>query len=521
MLEQERLQGLFIKSQQQLWHYEHEYSELKKAYQQEKYHRLLLQQEFDTLINSSFWRYSAPFRSLIQWFKTNSIFTIFYRNKSLAHKSKEKHSDIVQYSEQIPIHIIKPMDVLAYIKGGQDIINIFHQQQNRHSELILDLIANKIFNYYEPRAINKAPIFSQANEFGYCLMGPIFFTFIIWLIKQSKKDKVDQLLFLSREGWLLKQLYKTIQSHPNIKKSSVIAQGSYFYCSRSFVGLASINNKEDFSLLLNSHYKGSVKKLLQSRFGLQNLTLFIDLFGKDVLDIQICLPQNKEEIKQYLSMIYPTIQKQVYSDKAIFLNYWQQQTANAKQPAIVDIGYSGSLQKGMIKLTKQTLNGYYFVTNESAKQIITLGGQCHSCFGHLLAFDQMNKLTIHRYSLLLEAIMTSPEGQLKFFKQSEQNITPKFKEKGVSQTHFDTINNIHQGILNYATDMLDILGDEAFELNFDKHQLTELISLVVNKKVDIGDLSDSLSVEDEFSGNNEINVLDLYAQKNEETSVTL
>ena len=230
--------------------------------------------------------------------------------------------------------------------------------------------------------------------------------------------------------------------------------------------------------------------------------------------MEVNLPQDRDEIEQYLSMIYPALQQQASADKAVFLNYWQQHIQQkSAQPAIVDIGYSGTLQKSMLKLTHQPINGYYFVTNESAAQIKTLGGECHSCFGHLLAYDKMNDLTIHRYSLLLEAIMTSPEGQLKGFSQSEHKITPEFKEKGISQHHFDTIDTIHQGIINYTSDMLDVLGDEIFELDFDANNVTELMSLVVNKKIDIAELTDSLSVEDEFSGNEELNVLDFYKEK--------
>lgn len=438
--------------------------------------------------------------------------------EKLLHIGDNEHSDIqipVDTGFHNPVHLMRPIAFLGCMQGGREIMNVFRQQKNWQNELMLGLIANKTLSYYEHAKTNQTPIFSQPKEFGYCLMGPIFFTFILWLIKQSKNDQSDQLLFLSRDGWLLEQLYNTIQSHPKIKKPS-IAQGNYFYCSRSFIGLASMTNKEDFSLLLTPHYKGTLKKLLHSRFGLQDLSAFIKLFGKDVLDREVRLPHDRDEIDQYLSIIYPSIQAQADSDKALFLDYWQQQVANAKQPAIVDIGYSGTLQKAMIKLTGQGLKGYYFVTNESAKQIITLGGQCHSCFGHLLPFDQMNDLTIHRYSLLLEAIMTSPEGQLKRFKRSAHHIAPEFKEKGLSQTHFDTINAIHQGILKYTSDMIDVLGDEVFDVTLDKHQITELMSLIVNKKVNIGDLTHSLSVEDEFSGNSEINILDFYAQKTED-----
>jgi hypothetical protein len=127
--------------------------------------------------------------------------------------------------------------------------------------------------------------------------------------------------------------------------------------------------------------------------------------------------------------------------------------------------------------------------------------------------------------------MTSPEGQLKYFNQStDQVITPKFKDKGLSQHHFETINTIHKGIIDYTSDMLNVLGNDIFTFNtglkntnnssqqhtqFNANQTTELMALIVNRKVDIGELTKSLSVEDEFSGNQELNVLDFYDAKKE------
>ena len=429
------------------------------------------------------------------------------------HVGDNEHSDIQLPVDQkflLPIHVMRPLAFLGNIAGGQAIIDIFRQQKNWPNELMLGLIANKVLNYYEQEH-NQAAVFSHAENFGYSLMGPILFSFMSWLINHAIKDKTDSLLFLSRDGWLLEQLFNSIKSHHKITHSMPLADANYFYCSRSFIGLAAIDTLDDLSLLLAPHYNGSVQKLLKSRFGLNDLQAFIDHFGEDELLTQVSLPDDREKIEHYLRSIFPSIQEQAQSAKNLFTQYWQQTvSADHQHPAIVDIGYSGTLQKAMLKLLAIPLSGYYFVTNESAEQITTLGGHCQSCFGHLLAYDQMNELTIHRYSLLLEAILTSPEGQLDSFARKDDKIIPLFKKKGLSQLHFDTIDSIHKGIISFTNDMLDVIGDDLFKLQLDSEQLSELLSLVINKKIDIGELSQSLSVEDEFSGNGELSVLDFY-----------
>ncbi len=437
--------------------------------------------------------------------------------KQLLHIGDNEHSDIQVLVDKkfiTPVHILRPASLTGNIKGGRSIISIFRKNHTWQNELMLGLIANRISQHLDKKPGENAVVFKDPHLFGYTIIGPIIFSFMAWLIKSVITGNNSKLLFLSREGWLLNILYKKITEHPEIAGSDInLPESSYFYCSRSFIGLAAIEQPADLNILLSSHYNGTFKKLLTGRFGIEDeeLTPFTKILNKETISQQIKLPEDFETVSNLLTKCIAPLTELAGNKKNKFQQYWNQQTQGAERcPAIVDIGYSCTIQKAIMKVTDIPLTGYYFLTNSTAQAILEQGGQCNAAYGNMIPVEYINKLTLHRYSLLLEAILTSPEGQMKGF---TNDLTPTFKPKGVSQEKFDTIKKVHRGIIDFSMDTLYVVGRDFIKIDWEKEHTPELLSLVINKKIDISSLSQSFSVEDEFCGNHELSVLDFYRNK--------
>lgn len=75
--------------------------------------------------------------------------------------------------------------------------------ENVSESILYGLIINKgIFN--DPFKWNKTKglyCVNNLHEYGYSIIGPILFEFMMWLIKSLQDDKKMSLLFLSREGY--------------------------------------------------------------------------------------------------------------------------------------------------------------------------------------------------------------------------------------------------------------------------------------------------------------------------------
>jgi len=136
------------------------------------------------------------------------------------------------------------------------------------------------------------------------------------------------------------------------------------------------------------------------------------------------------------------------------------------------------------------LNGYYFITEIQALKLCLSGSNYKAYFGEFI--DPMRKtLPVHRYSLLLEAVLTAPTGQLlRFCRESEDatEIIPEFKDPGVSQDKFPTNSSIHEGVLRFYSGLMDRFGQSALDIEFSKDLVQLCYKLVAKGDLGIGDL---------------------------------
>ncbi|WP_200333347.1 rhamnan synthesis F family protein [Thiocystis violacea] len=433
----------------------------------------------------------------------------------LQHVGDNEHSDVqvlVDRGFPHPVHVMRPAALLGILPGGQAFIRCFRERPSWRNELILGLVANRVNRHLTTTPEPTHRPFADPDVFGYGIIGPIVFVFMAWLIRRLQEDGATSARFLSREGWLLERLYGAMRSHPAVSAVAPdLPAGVYCYCSRSVVGLAAIRDEADLALLLAAHYDGSFRQLLTARFGLLDVEDIAAKLGEEVLDENLRLPEDHHRIQVLLRDCLPELLKASAVLRAAVRDYWAGLgCAEDQRPAIIDIGYSGTIQLALMQVLEQPLSGYYAVTNTSAGRVLDGGGGCASCFGHLLPLERMDREAIHRYALVLEAVLTSPEGQLGGFERRDGRVMPVFKPGGASQRSFPTLERIHEGALRFCVDVLDAVGSAALRGDWDLRAVSGLLPLIVDRHLDIGALSQALSVEDQYCGNQELSVLDFY-----------
>lgn len=433
---------------------------------------------------------------------------------SLLHVGDNEQSDVqvlVDRGFPHPVHLMRPAALLGVLPGGQALIRSFRRRPSWRNELVLGLVANRVSLALGRGGDPRRP-FADPHVFGYGILGPIVFVFMAWLIRRARRDRVTSLGFLSREGWLLEQVYRRMRGHAAFAGlTDALPPGRYLYCSRSVFGLAAVRREADLDIFLSSHYDGSLSQFLSARLGLTDLGPIVAELGESVLEQPFRLPEDRYVLASHLRRCLPALLAESERLRALVQAYWASCLgADDGHPAIVDLGYSGTIQLGLMQVIGQAVQGYYFVTNASAGRILERGGDCASCFGHLLPLERMNDEPIHRYSLLLESVLTSPEGQLAGFTLVDGRPLPRFRPGGTAQSHFPTLQLVHDGVGDFCDDILDVLGAERLDGDWDLDAIAGLVPLVVERVLDIGSLSASLSVEDQYCGNDELSVLDFY-----------
>ncbi|MGZ0786607.1 HAD-IA family hydrolase [Pseudomonas saponiphila] len=437
--------------------------------------------------------------------------------KQWLHVGDNEHSDLQRPLDagfMHPIHVMRAAD--QFLLFNEDAAS-WMLQEHWQEGLLLGLLANRLF--LPNRAASPIGIDGESRrveirslrDFGYLTIGPALTVFMAWLLGRARVDRVELLLYASREGHLLKQAHDLI--FERLSPSDVaLPAGAYFLCSRASAGLAAIQDNLSLELLLDAHFNGSFGELLSSRYCIENLAPFVARLGEEAMQRPIVLPLERPRAIKQLGQCLDLISAQSEIACERYRRYAHGLIAN-RRSALVDIGYSGTIQKALASVVEGIVGGYYFVTTDKARCVDSLGQFAKGCFGDFID-PFRSDVPLYQYSLLFEAVLTAPHGQLLGFDAAG---APRYKSPGLAQRHFTEIEEIHAGALEFLDDALRVVGP-AFSHLGSCHRASQLpIRQVMECRWQLDfDLS-PLHVEDDFSGNSEISIFEFYKRQRERT----
>lgn len=101
---------------------------------------------------------------------------------------------------------------------------------------------------------------ASAHDIAYLFFAPMICDFVIWLHEHICEEKLGNVFFCARDGYLIKKLYDRLVGN----ESSI-----YFLTSRIAAVRAGIRNKEDITYLEKIKFSGTMQEQLWKRFGLK------------------------------------------------------------------------------------------------------------------------------------------------------------------------------------------------------------------------------------------------------------
>jgi hypothetical protein len=186
-------------------------------------------------------------------------------------------------------------------------------------------------------SITKNP--KSLEELGYTFFGPLVFNYFNWL-KDEVKDG-DLILFNSREGYFLNQLYQDFKIKYNLPHSV------YFKTSRKLSSLSSFVSEYDIYQSFGLHrYNGTLSDLLKYRFGLDYI---------NVSDIKIDTLDKLPDLSLYISDI---LEKSKVL-RTQYKKYIEITIGKSDNVYMVDSGYQGTTQYYLQKTFDLDLKGRY------------------------------------------------------------------------------------------------------------------------------------------------------------------
>ncbi|ULJ61201.1 hypothetical protein [Wielerella bovis] len=329
------------------------------------------------------------------------------------------------------------------------------------------LIANKF--YAEPwNKLTSDNLFAGSNfKYGYCAIGSLVLGFSQWLYRRARLNGTKKLYFLARDGYILKEAFDTLYGD-----DPDAPQTEYLLSSRRSVIVPAIQTKEDIHELASLNFNArTLKSFLINRFGVEIEQIPSHILEKyRFKEDTIVSPQfHFAKLLALLTEIQDIIFATAQAERETYLQYLEEKQfikdldiLGEKGVALVDIGYSGTMQYYLTKLLGKKMNGYYFLTHNFARDYYP-----DAVFeGYLANLDDHRTAYRHKlndFVFIFESAFSSQDGSLLKFERDGQDIRPIFIEAEEEKVRQQALQRIHDGVNVFIHDVKQRFGNRIHE----------------------------------------------------------
>lgn len=313
--------------------------------------------------------------------------------------------------------------------------NMFTESKSLEDRLMIGAFIARAFNDPFMFYNTQGKVLIKHNEdLGYLFIAPIICQFVEWLMNELSKKKYEYLLFISRDGYLVKEIYDLFTKK---NKRQQYPESIYFLTSRTLNVAATADNVESIKYGSNLPFYGSPEEMLAERF-------FVNLGDIDSFD-------HKQTIEQYVLSHKHQIFSCAKGTKVKYLRYIDDlNISNCKPLAIFDFVSTGTCQMCLEEILDTKLEGYYFCRLHEdywKKQRLKINSMIDS--------NKSEAKNVLSYYLWLEVFIKDTMPSLLSF---NSNGEPEYRTSSKSERLISAIKEVQKGILNYCNEYIDSIN---------------------------------------------------------------
>lgn len=371
---------------------------------------------------------------------------------------------------------------------------------------MMAVVANKIFgnpfvNFNEESDFNADP-----EYIGYLCAGMFLFAEVSWLLEEGKRDNVNKIHFVSRDGYWVKEAYDSIRE--------VYGEGpksNYLYSSRKVLAPLYMEEKEGiYELFLLPHVvsqtPNSVLKLLKN-------VIKCEQDNESILLQHGIQPEKKFANMNEYYLFAKVFTEKIYNrEKAIDYSnllkmYYKEKVSQGD--VLYDVGYSGRMETALTRLLGFPINSYYFHEHEPwalmRKRMMNFNIKSFYSFKPCSAF------------VLREQIFTPAQASCVGFRRNKDYVEPVFGKYKAKFKETFILDIVQRSSIKFVNDMVKIFGTDLKALDFNPFDacIPFEFYLHYSKDFDRRVLS-AIDFEDEFGTNMVMSMKDYW---NEESKI--
>jgi FMN phosphatase YigB (HAD superfamily) len=369
-----------------------------------------------------------------------------------------EHSDV-----QVPMnlgievcHILRPVEIARSLPRFFRIIEWVRTKGDVNEQLMLGLVTRKLFGPICYQSFDPAGLILGGPEhIGYAVVGPVILSFCLWLMDAAKKDRIEKLYFLAREGQLLKAVYDRVAMHVEDAIPS-----EYLVLSRRAVMVPMIESADDIYRIAQDHdyFLNELREFVKYRYGL----ILTDEDLHNLYRKGLWKEEKKLELPRDILRVKPVLKeltKKIIARSRIecpglaaYLN--RVELNDVTSVAVVDVGYSATVQEKLCRFLRKPIHGYYMLTSARSRRNCSQHNSfARGYYGDQINGDESDLPSLWRRSFELEIFLSSNDPQVICY-LLDKNGEPEavFQESCEVQQTSNIRTNLHSGIMSFIDD---------------------------------------------------------------------
>lgn len=348
-------------------------------------------------------------------------------------------------------------------------LGMWEHTESLSSRIKIGLFAARMFNspFMFERQDRKLCV-RESYDMGYLFMAPVIADFVVWFRHKVQEEKLDNVWFGARDGYLIKRLYDM----PGGDAHSV-----YFLTSRMAAIRAGMEDEKDIEYVAEMKFSGTLQQQLKERFGLS-------VEEKDGAEkLSAGTVTEEKSLVDYSRVIWEKSREY----KRNYRRYLQTLPLAEGDIAFFDFVAKGTSQMYIGRLVENHLKGLYFLQlekdNMQDKNLdITAFYESREAAGS----------AIYENYYILETVLTSEEPSVTGFDEDGKAV---FARETRTERDIGCIKRMQDGITDYFRSYIQICP--ASEINVDK-RLDEIFLELIHKFKILDKDFLNLKVEDPF-----------------------
>jgi len=317
------------------------------------------------------------------------------------------------------------------------LLNGNEKEMSKDNQLQFQMIRRMIANNNVKR--------NQNESIGYEILGPILLGYSMWLKKNIENKKIESLVFLAREGALLKKGFETL--YPDFEET--------YYINVSRLGMCRAN-------AVNASSWQELQKLFVSVMrGIETVEDYLRLLGFTEIDERLLTQyhidrsESLEEIEDKEALFeFIKLNGKLYFEEQnkLLKEYLKNNGFEKTNVAISDIGWAGTMQVLLTKVISGIkLEGYYLAVSDFQKSMDYCSCKRNGYFCNAEEWEQSGKMIRFSQSAF-EILFLGNEGTTLEYKRENGKVVPIKAEQENKERGIGSIEEVQNAAIQFLKD---------------------------------------------------------------------